>query len=165
MEQGSLERLAFKKKNRDKEGFNCRAWKMIGKNTTLMDNLSSKIKQPCLHSAAFTPLMQRPNKSLTSVGRATILAVSVITNENSWFHITLLLEIRAKFPASSLPFIMAISWLPGLADVWTLHCFFLRAFWPSHVHRPHTCTHMHILYLFSAYYWSLWLTIDLSELL
>ena len=83
MEQGSLERLAFKKKNRDKEGFNCRAWKMMGKNTTLMDNLSSKIKQPCLHSAAFTPLMQRPDKSLTSVGRATILAVSVITNENS----------------------------------------------------------------------------------
>ena len=40
MEQGSLERLAFKKKNRDKEGFNCGAWKMMGKNTTLMDNLS-----------------------------------------------------------------------------------------------------------------------------
>lgn len=40
VEQGSLERLAFKKKIRGKEGFNCGSWKMMGKNTALMDNLS-----------------------------------------------------------------------------------------------------------------------------
>ena len=42
----------------------------------------SKIKQPCLHFAAFTPLMQRPDKSLTSVWGATVLAISTTTNEN-----------------------------------------------------------------------------------
>ena len=160
MEQGSLERLAFKRRTEVRKVLTVGLGRWWGKTLLWWIIYQGKIKQPCLHSAAFTPLMQRPNKSLTSVGRATILAISIITNENSWFHITLLLE--SKIPCKLIAlyhghFVTSwIGWCVNLALFLSQSLLALTCAQTTHMY-----THAHTLPspCLQTHYWSLWASI------